>query len=125
MMKISSTSIRREKIPSVRGSRPTETQWWRSMFSGHEHNFQHSQTDGIDYFVSGAAGQLRSGRPDEFKKANTISWSASNHFLLITIEGKEVRIRAVGGIENNELKDIQRSGVDMNELVDPITLHIE
>ena len=38
----------------------------RVMFSGHEHNFQHSHVDGIDYFVSGAAGKLRRGRPDAF-----------------------------------------------------------
>jgi len=31
------------------------------MFSGHEHNFQHSHADGIDYFVTGAAGKLRAG----------------------------------------------------------------
>ena len=29
------------------------------MFSGHEHNFQHSRVDGIDYFVTGAAGKFR------------------------------------------------------------------
>ena len=40
----------------------------RVMFSGHEHNFQHSQVDGIDYFVTGAAGKLRRGRPDRLRR---------------------------------------------------------
>ena len=29
----------------------------KAVFSGHEHNFQHSRADGIDYFVTGAAGK--------------------------------------------------------------------
>ena len=29
----------------------------------HEHNFQHSRADGIDYFVTGGGGKVRSGRP--------------------------------------------------------------
>ena len=38
------------------------------MFSGHEHNFQHSHVDGIDYFVTGAAGKLRRTPPDDFER---------------------------------------------------------
>ena len=38
------------------------------MFSGHEHNFQHSHADGIDYFVTGAAGKFRGGAPDDFEE---------------------------------------------------------
>ena len=32
----------------------------RVCFSGHEHNFQHSRHNGIDYFVTGAGSKLRS-----------------------------------------------------------------
>ena len=57
------------------------------MFSGHEHNFQHSQVNGIDYFVTGAAGKFRGAAPDGFDAAHTQSWSNLCHFLLVRIEG--------------------------------------
>ena len=38
------------------------------VFSGHEHNFQHSRTDGIDYFVSGAAGKVRNRRAEPVRR---------------------------------------------------------
>jgi len=66
------------------------------MFSGHEHNFQHSRADGIDYFVTGAAGKFRDATPDRFDAAHTESWSHQCHFLLARIEGDRMRVRAVG-----------------------------
>ena len=57
------------------------------MFSGHEHNFQHSQVDGIDYFVSGAGAKVRRQAPNDFESARTISWSGECHFLVVTIDG--------------------------------------
>ena len=60
----------------------------RAMFSGHEHNFQHSHHDGIDYFVTGAGSKVRKGAPDEFEGAHTVSWSDYAHFLLVTIDGR-------------------------------------
>ena len=40
----------------------------KAMLTGHEHNFQHSHVDGIDYFVTGAAGKFRGGTPDAFDR---------------------------------------------------------
>ena len=80
----------------------------RVMFSGHEHNFQHSNSDGIDYFVTGAAGKLRRGRPNAFEEARTVSWSDSPHFLLVTIDGSRMSVRAIGELLNGELSDIPR-----------------
>ena len=51
------------------GARVSASARVRAMFSGHEHNFQHSHADGIDYFVTGAAGKLRRGRPNAFEEA--------------------------------------------------------
>jgi tartrate-resistant acid phosphatase type 5 len=65
------------------------------MFSGHEHNFQHSRVDGIDYFVTGAAGKFRGDTPDRFDAAHTQSWSAECHFLLARIVGDRMVIRAI------------------------------
>jgi 3',5'-cyclic AMP phosphodiesterase CpdA len=82
----------------------------RTMFSGHEHNFQHSHVDGIDYFVSGAAGKLRRGRPNRLADAHTQSWSDTPHFLLVTIDGDRLSVRAFGELVNGELVDIPRRG---------------
>ena len=41
----------------------------RVMFTGHEHNFQHSRVDGFDHFVTGAAGKVRRTPPDRFIEA--------------------------------------------------------
>jgi tartrate-resistant acid phosphatase type 5 len=96
----------------------------KAMFSGHSHNFQHNQHDGINYFVSGAAGKLSDDTPNKFEEAHTLSWSASNHFLLVTIEGNEMRIRAIGGFDNDQLSDIQRKDRGLNLVTDPIVLQL-
>ena len=96
----------------------------RAMFSGHSHNFQHNQHEGINYFISGAAGKLETGTPGDFEDAHTISWSDSNHFLLVTIEGKEMRIRAIGDFANNQLSDIQRRDPNLNNIDDPIVIQL-
>jgi tartrate-resistant acid phosphatase type 5 len=66
------------------------------MLSGHEHNFQHSVADGIDYFVTGAAGKFRGGIPDRFEDAHTQTWSNQCHFLLARIDDDRMIIRAIG-----------------------------
>jgi hypothetical protein len=45
----------------------------RAMFSGHEHNFQHSRQNSIDYFITGGAGKIRRNKPstDGFEDAHT------------------------------------------------------
>ncbi len=72
----------------------------KAMFSGHEHNFQHAFSEGIHYFVTGAAGTSRSGTPDRMTEAHTRSWSAQCHFLLIRITGDRMVVRALGGAED-------------------------
>ncbi len=81
----------------------------RAVFSGHEHNFQHSVADGINYFVSGAAGKFRADTPDEFGEARTRSWSNRCHFLLVEIAGPEMIVRAIGELGTSAtLTDIAR-----------------
>ncbi len=84
----------------------------RVMFSGHEHNFQHSRVEGIDYFITGAAGKLRRGRPNQFAEAHTVSWSDTPHFLLVTIDGARMSVRAIGELVNGQLSDIPRRSPD-------------
>jgi hypothetical protein len=80
----------------------------RACFSGHEHNFQHSRWNGIDYFVTGAASKIRRGVPGDMERAHTESWAAACHFLLVTIDGDTMTVRAVGGDEDGRLIDITR-----------------
>ena len=80
----------------------------KAMFSGHEHNFQHSRADGIDYFVTGAGGKFRRAIPDGFEEAHTQSWSHHCHFLLCVIEGASLEVRAIGELGAAGLEEIPR-----------------
>jgi hypothetical protein len=80
----------------------------RACFSGHEHNFQHSRHKAIDYFVSGAGSKIRSGVPSRMKDAHTVSWSPTCHFLLVTINGDAMIVRAIGDDDNGVLREIER-----------------
>jgi tartrate-resistant acid phosphatase type 5 len=57
----------------------------RAVFSGHEHNFQHSRAGGIDYFVTGAGAKVNPVEPSAFDAAHTVSWAASSHFVLVDV----------------------------------------
>ena len=94
------------------------------MFSGHEHNFQHSHADGIDYFVTGAAGKLRRTPPDSFASAHTVTWATDCHFLLARIEGPRMVVRAIGDIDTADEPptDITRLDPEGNPHVGPIEI---
>jgi tartrate-resistant acid phosphatase type 5 len=67
----------------------------RAMFSGHEHNFQHSRHEGIDYFISGGAGKIRTGTPSSgaLEDAHTVSWAGAFNFLIVTVEGSRMMVQ--------------------------------
>jgi tartrate-resistant acid phosphatase type 5 len=67
------------------------------VLSGHEHNYQHSHAEGIDYFVTGGAGKVRVDPPKETAEARTVSWAAACHFLLVELGPTEARITPIGG----------------------------
>jgi hypothetical protein len=96
----------------------------KAMFSGHEHNFQHAQHDGIHYFVTGGAGRTRVEPPDGFDAAHTASWSPACHFLLVAIEGHLMSVRAIGeGVSDAAaLRDIARYGRDGAKVVAPMVI---
>jgi len=96
----------------------------KAVFSGHEHNFQHSRTGGIDYFVTGAAGKLRRTPPDNFVPAHTVTWATECHFLLGRIEGTRMLVRAIGDIEtaDQEPTDITRFDPAGRSHVGPIEI---
>ena len=65
------------------------------VFSGHEHFYQRIKPQkGINYFVSGAAGELRPGdlRPSQLTAAG---FDADRSFMLIEVSGKELSYQAI------------------------------
>jgi tartrate-resistant acid phosphatase type 5 len=69
----------------------------RLVLSGHEHNFQHARADGIDYFVTGGGGKVRTSTPRGFQAAHTVSWAAACHFLLVKLNGETAEVTPIGG----------------------------
>jgi tartrate-resistant acid phosphatase type 5 len=69
----------------------------RLVLSGHEHNYQHSRADGIDYFVTGGAGKVRLDPPKDTAEAHTVSWASACHFLLVEIGPDEAQVTPIGG----------------------------
>ena len=85
------------------------------VISGHEHQFQHSKVNGIHYLVTGGAGQLRTATPNKFTEAQTVSWAATYHFLLVTVEGKHMTVKAIGQLSDGKLVEIARLSPDKEE----------
>lgn len=94
----------------------------RAMFSGHEHNFQHSHWNGVDYFVSGAGSKIRTGTPRSTHEAHTVSWAAACHLLLVTIDGSTMTVRAIGDERDGQLVEIARVDPQGRPVEGPITI---
>ncbi len=67
------------------------------VFNGHEHNFQvsaaNAETRGIHFIISGAGGELRTGDVrKKMRRSNILAWAQENHFLVVEIEGKTMRV---------------------------------
>jgi tartrate-resistant acid phosphatase type 5 len=98
----------------------------RVMFAGHEHNFQHSRLDGLDHFVTGAAGKLRRTPPDRFIEAATVSWATDCHFLLARVDGDRMVVRALGEVAEpgDRPTDIARRDPLGGEVVTPMEIRL-
>jgi tartrate-resistant acid phosphatase type 5 len=77
-----------------------------ACFSGHEHNFQHSQSEGINYFITGGGGKVSGSEPSNFKDAHTVSWASKAHFLVVDVEADKMTVTPIaemgkqGGLTN-------------------------
>lgn len=94
----------------------------RVVFSGHEHNFQHSSYGGIDYFVTGAGSKVRKGSPDRFDEAHTRSWSDHAHFLLVTIDGSTMSVEPIGELIDGNVRPLARLDRNGTSVIDSIVL---
>jgi hypothetical protein len=97
----------------------------RVSFSGHEHNFQHSRWNGIDYFVTGAGSKIRRQAPHGFDDAHTESWSAECHFLLVTIDGDTMTVRAIGDSADGSVADIPRFTPEGDRVAGPLIVRAQ
>ena len=96
----------------------------RAVFAGHEHNFQHCRSDGIDYFVTGGAGKVRTNKPRKFTKARTLSWAAEHHFLLVTVEGNRMTVRPIAELRDGKLADIERRDPSGAVVTGPVVVNL-
>ena len=97
----------------------------RVVFSGHQHHLQCSRVNGIDYLISGAAGKVSKNKPNRFTQARTVFWSPTCHFLLVTVEGKRMTVRALGQLnEVGEFVDIPRKAPNGNIVSEPMIINL-
>lgn len=79
----------------------------RAVFSGHEHNFQHSRFGGIDYFITGAGGKVRLEPPSDFDEAHTDAWAAAGNFLLAEVSPERMVVTAFAALTSDgELREL-------------------
>jgi tartrate-resistant acid phosphatase type 5 len=74
---------------------------FRIVFSGHEHNLQFSEqndaTARIQFVLSGAGGELRTGDISKnMTKEHIRAWANVNHFLVVRIQDRVATIQPVG-----------------------------
>ena len=78
------------------------------VLSGHEHNFQHSRAEGIDYFITGAGGKVRLEPPSDFAEAHTTDWAAAGNFLVVEVTADRMVVNAMAALgPEGELKELQ------------------
>ncbi|HXQ74048.1 MAG TPA: metallophosphoesterase, partial [Pyrinomonadaceae bacterium] len=95
------------------------------VFSGHQHHLQLNRMNGIDYLISGAAGKVSKDEPDEFEDAGTVCWSPTCHFLLVTVEGRRMTIRAIGALNGaGNLVDIPRKAPSGSNFSEPMVINL-
>jgi 3',5'-cyclic AMP phosphodiesterase CpdA len=65
-------------------------------FSGHDHIYERTKPQqGIQYFVTGAGGEIRRGDIDLNSSFRETSYDEDNHFMVIEIDDREVSFQAI------------------------------
>ena len=76
-------------------------------FSGHDHIYDRTLPQkGIQYFVSGAGGEVRRGDVDRGSGLSAASYDEDNHFMVIEIGGNQMSFEAIsetGAVVDNGL----------------------
>jgi tartrate-resistant acid phosphatase type 5 len=111
-------SIQRELVPL----------WEQSgvsvVLSGHEHNFQYVEKNGVHYFLTGGGGKYKQSPPQKVKKIGTACWGGNNccHFLVVRVQDKKMEVWPVCCVnEKGELQYLELHG-EKTELPIVVTL---
>ena len=66
------------------------------VFSGHDHIYERTlPQQGIQYFVTGAGGEMRRGGVDLKSNIRAASFDEDNHFMLIEVDDSQVGFQAI------------------------------
>jgi tartrate-resistant acid phosphatase type 5 len=100
----------------------------RAAFCGHQHNFQHSLDNGVNYFVTGGSGKFESAKPKEnrFDDARTQAWGGNEegHFLLVRIAGDRMQVVPYGNLADDRLHPIKINVVTGKPDVPPFEVQL-
>jgi len=92
------------------------------VLSGHEHNFQYSHANDVDYFITGAGGKLRLNPPTSFETANTRAWAAAPHFLMMEISSRHLAATPFGLASGDRLLPLHLRDPSGNAVRAPILI---
>src|SRR5262245_20092562 len=67
-----------------------------AVFSGHDHIYERTKPQqGIQYFVTGAGGEMRRGDVNRKSPFRAASYDEDNHFMVIEVEHEQINFQAV------------------------------
>ena len=78
----------------------------RLAFSGHDHNYQISRSNGIHYVLTGGAGEVRTKELDGKPASKNIAWSPKPHFVLCEYRAGRLTVTPYGELHDGELKPL-------------------
>jgi hypothetical protein len=68
----------------------------KAVFSGHDHIYERTQPmQGIQYFVTGAGGQVRKGDTNLKSPFRAVSFDEDNHFMQVEVDESKISFQAV------------------------------
>ncbi|MGH9937297.1 MAG: purple acid phosphatase family protein [Blastocatellia bacterium] len=98
----------------------------RVSFSGHEHNFQYARDAEQRHFVTGGGGKFRDGRLSASRLAAEMiqAWGGNDegHFLLVEINGAEMKVTPIGHRRDGRLRPIKINPVGSQPVTPPFII---
>jgi predicted MPP superfamily phosphohydrolase len=68
----------------------------QAVFSGHDHTYERIKPQqGIQYFVTGAAGKVRRGDIDPKSPFREVSFDEDNHYMQVEIDDRQLSFQAI------------------------------
>jgi 3',5'-cyclic AMP phosphodiesterase CpdA len=68
----------------------------QAVFSGHDHTYERTKPQhGIQYFVTGAGGQVRRGDVNLKSPFRETSYDEDNHFMQVEIDDRQIAFQAI------------------------------